>query len=49
MLPSELWIKIFEELDCADILNIKLTCKYFNRLCVDNEIYIKRKFAVFLE
>lgn len=43
----ELWVKIFEDLDCSSILNIKLTYQYFNRLCVNYEFYIKRKFRGF--
>lgn len=44
---TELWIKIFEQLDCTTILNIKLTCQYFNKICVDYDIYMKRKFRGF--
>jgi hypothetical protein len=47
MLLPELWIKIFEELDCATILNVKLVCKGFNKICADHELYIKRKFRGF--
>jgi hypothetical protein len=47
MLLPELWVKIFEQLDCATILNIKLTCRYFNNLVNQHDIYMKRKFSGF--
>lgn len=46
MLP-ELWSKIFEKQDCETILNVKLTCRSFNKICLQDDLYIKRKFRSF--
>lgn len=46
MLP-ELWSKVITQLDCNTILNIKLTCQYFNKLCNEQNFYLKRKFQGF--
>ena len=47
LFPPELWVRIFKRLNCQDILNIKLVCHYFNKICVDYDLYIKRKFRSF--
>lgn len=44
---SELWVTIFEFLDCASVLNIKLICKNFNKICENYNLYIKHKFRNF--
>lgn len=46
-IPSELWIKIIEVLDCKNISNIKLTSHYFNDICKKNDFYMKRKYRGF--
>jgi hypothetical protein len=45
--PFEIWVNVFEHLDCQSILNIKLTCQKFNKICVDYDFYTKRKFRGF--
>lgn len=42
-IPEEIWVGIFSQLLCENIINIYYISHYFNNLCKKNDIFNKRK------
>ncbi len=45
ILPSELWLNIFKQMDIEELFKKREVCKYFNKLINNNLIHFYRHYS----